>query len=136
MHRTKLVCLSLLLSIAAARADILPEPDHGPPTGSAAGLDFAIQSVEVKFPPGYTKTQQVAVLVGCTEGHPNCMLARSRGVIGMEVLAVDGESLRPDKGRVRQILDAFQNESHAPVTLELDARDSNSKPVKIGFAKR
>ena len=135
-HRIKLVCLALMLTASTARADILPEPDRGPPMASAGGLDFAIQSVEVKFPPGYTKTLQVAVLTGCTDGHPNCELARSRNLIGMEVLTVDDQYLRPENGMVRQIVDAFERKSDArTVTLELFSRASNSESIKISFAR-
>ena len=136
-HRIKLVCLALMLAGAAARADILPEPDRGPPMATAGGLDFAIQSVEVKFPPGYTKTLPVVVLTGCTDGHRNCELARSKNLIGMEVLMVDGEDLRPENGRVQQIVDAFERKSAAKtVILELYSRGSGSESIKVSFARR
>ena len=136
-HRIKLVCLALMLAGAAARADILPEPDRGPPMATAGGLDFAIQSVEVKFPPGYTKTLPVVVLTGCTDGHRNCKLARSRNLIGMEVLTVDGEYLRPENGRVQQIVNAFERKSAAKtVILELYSRGSGSESIKVSFARR
>lgn len=135
-HRIKLVCLALMLVGSTAHADILPEPDRGPPMASTAGLDFAVQSVEVKFPPGYTKTLQVAVLTGCTDGHPNCKLARSRNLIGMEVLTVDDEYLRPENGMVQQIVDAFERKSDAKtVTLELYSRASNNESIKVSFAR-
>jgi hypothetical protein len=136
-HRIKLVCLALMLAGAAARADILPEPDRGPPMATVGGLDFAIQSVEVKYPPGYTKTLPVVVLTGCTDGHRNCELARSKNLIGMEVLMVDGEDLRPENGRVQQIVDAFERKSAAKtVTLELYSRGSGSESIKVSFARR
>ena len=136
-HRMKLVCLALMLAASSARGDILPEPDRGPSMAAAGGLDFAIQSVEVKFPPGYTKTLQVAVLVGCTDGHPNCKLARSKNLIGMEVLSVDGEDLQPENGMVRQIVDAFERKSAVrTVTLELFSRGSGSESIKVSFARR
>jgi hypothetical protein len=136
-HRIMLACLALGLAAMPARGDILPEPDHGPPMASAAGLDFAVQSVEVKFPPGYTKTQEVAVLVGCEEGHPNCRLARSKNLIGMEVLSVDDQSLRPEYGIVRQIVDAFTRKSDdRTVTLELYSRAVGGEPIKVSFARR
>ena len=136
-HRTKLVCLALVLAAATARADILPEPDRGPPMATAGGLDFAIQSVEVKFPPGYTKTLPVVVLTGCTDGHPNCKLVRSKNLIGMEVLTVDSEYLRPENGRVQQIVDAFERKSAAEtVALELYSRGSGSESMKVSFARR
>ncbi len=55
----------------------------------------------------------------------------------MEVISVDGQDLRPETGRVRQILDAFANKAAAPtVTLELFSRGSSNPPVKIAFAWR
>jgi len=134
--RFMLVCFAFILTAFTARADIAPEPDRGPLMATAGGLDFAIQFVVVKFPPGYTKTLQVAVLVGCTGGHPNCRLARSKNLIGMEVLTVDGEYLRPENGMVRQIVDAFEHKSDAgTVTLELFSRGSNSESIKVSFAR-
>ena len=136
-HRITLACLAFVLAASTARADIAPEPDRGPPMATAGGLDFAVQSVVVKFPPGYTKTLQVAMLVGCTDGHPNCRLARSKNLIGMEVLSVDGESLQPENGMVRQIVDAFERKSDArAVTLELFSRGSGSESIKVSFARR
>ena len=135
-HRMKLFCLVLLLA-APARADILPPPDQGPPAASAGDLDFAIQSVEVRFPPGYTKSVPVVVLVGCSEGTANCTLARSKNLIGMEVQTVDGDYLRPEIGRIKQIVDAFESQSGAKtVTLELYSRGSDSQSVKVSFAKQ
>ncbi len=132
-HVTKLTVLALVLAAASASADILPEPDAGPPIGSAAGLDFAIQSVSVKMPPGYTKSWPVVVLTGCTEGKPNCTLARSRNLIGAEVEDVNGENLEPSKGRVQQILDAFAHNS--AVVLTLYSRESGATS-KVTFAGR
>ena len=109
--------------------------------GSAGGLDFAIQSIKVQMGPvngpHYSKTAQVTVLVGCTDGHPNCELVKSRHLIGMEVLTVDGQNLRSEKGMVQQIIDAFANQVTAQtVTLELLSRGSQNEPVKIAFARR
>jgi hypothetical protein len=132
----KLVCLALMLATSTARGDIAPEPDRGPPMASAGGLDFAIQSVEVTFPPGYTKTLPVVMLVGCTDGHPNCKLARSKNLIGMEVLTVDDQYLHPEIGMVQQIVDAFEGKSAAKtVTLELYLRGSNGDSIKVFFAR-
>ncbi len=134
-HRIGLLCLTLMLATSIARGDILPTPDRGPPMGSAGGLDFSIQSVEVEMH-GYSKTIQVAVLVGCADERPNCKLARSRNFIGMEVLTVDGQDLQPQKGMVRQILDAFQSKAAAQtVTLELYSRASKGEPIKVSFAR-
>jgi hypothetical protein len=130
-------CCALLLVVAPLRADILPEPDHGPAAASAAGLDFAIQSVSVKFPPGYSKEAQVVVLTDCTDGRPNCKLARSRHLIGMEVVSVDGRDLRPEIGMVQQIINAFATRSGGrTVTLELYSRASGGPSVKVAFEKR
>ncbi len=139
--RIELVCLALMLAIPAARADILPVPDRGPFTGSAGGLDFAVESIEPPPPPvGGPRLSrhplQVVVLVGCADEHPNCKLARSRNLIGMEVLTVDGESLRPEKGMVRQIVDAFARQAATrTVSLELFARNSKNEPIKVAFAR-
>lgn len=68
------------------------------------------------------------MLVGCTEGHANCMLRRSRNLIGLEVITVDGQDLRPEKGMVRQILDS---KAAAPtVALEFNSREANGDPTK------
>jgi hypothetical protein len=129
-----------MLVASNAHADIPPTPDRGPLTGSAGSLNFAIQPVQVEMGPEngphYYKTQQVAVLVGCTDGQPNCILAKSKNLIGMEVATVDGQELRPENGMVRQILDAFANKSAAQtVTIELFSRLPNSKSIKVSFAR-
>lgn len=135
-HGIGLACLALLLAATTAHADILPTPDRGPPTGNAGGLDFAVQSVEVEMH-GYSKMLQVVVLDGCTDGQPNCALARSRNLIGMEVLTVNGRGLQPQNGMVQQIIDAFGNKTAAPtVTLELVSRESKGEPIKVSFARR
>ena len=139
-HRKRLALLALTVMASAARGDILPEPDRGPPMGSAGGLDFVVEWAEVAWQPlngpHYTKRQQVVVLSGCVEGHPNCQMARARNLIGMEVRTVDDASLQPEKGMVRQILDAFARGSRGrTVILELVSRNSNAEPVKVSFAK-
>lgn len=132
-----LSCLAALLAGSAAYADITPVPDRGPPTGSAGGLDFAIQSVQSTFPGGYTKTLQVVVLTGCEDGKPNCTLAHSRNLIGMEVDSVNGVSLQPENGMVQQIIDAFAAKSNAKtVTLELYSRAANSAAIAVAFTRR
>jgi len=135
-----LVCSALLLASALARADLLPEPDRGPPIGSVGGLDFRIEWVDVEMGPAkgphYKKRLQVVVLAGCAEEQPNCQLARDRNLIGMEVQSVDGQHLQPEKGMVRQILDAFTSKVEpASVTLELYSRATNTGPFKIGFSR-
>ncbi len=135
-HWLSLGCLALLLALSPARGDILPEPDHGPPMGSAGGLDFAVQSVRVEMH-GYSKTLQVAVLVGCTDGEPNCKLARSKNLVGAEVRSVDGADLRPEKGMVRQIIDAFGRKDAArTVAVELYLRGAGNEPVTVSFARQ
>lgn len=134
--RIGLICLALALAASGARGDILPPPDRGPPTGSAAGLDFAIEPVTVEMH-GYTKTWPAVFLVGCEEGRDNCRLARSRSLIGMEVILVDGQGLRPEYGMVRQILDAFADKAAGRrVKLELVSRAPDAKPVEASFARR
>ena len=138
--RIELACLAFLLVVPTAYADILPTPDRGPPSGSAGGLNFAVQWVEFEMGPingpRYSKSAQVVVLVGCVDGQPNCQLARAKNLIGMEVSTVDGKDLQPEKGMVRQIVDAFKRQAAAPtVTLELYSRPTNKGPIKVDFAR-
>ena len=121
---------ALLLAMAVARADIAPTPDAGPFSLSVAGLEFQIQPVVVKYPPGYTKTFQVAVLTGCQAGHRNCTLARRKNLIGMEVNSVNGASLRPEEGQLHQIGEAFKKGDAA---LELYRRQGGIT-VTVSFA--
>ena len=129
------------LIVSIAWADIAPTPDRGPPLGDAGGLSFRIQSVQVEFVPvngpHYQKTEQVVVLTDCAAGTPNCALAKQKALVGMEVSAVDGAELRPEKGMVAQILAAFAD-SKAPATIALTlyARAADSKPVDVKFARR
>jgi hypothetical protein len=149
-HRIRLVFL-VVLTATTARADMLPTPDRGPHSGSAGGLDFSIHSVSVQMRPtqflgshdsrgiriipGYSKTVEVVVLDGCTDGRPNCTLAQSKNLIGMEVETVDGKYLRPETGMVRQILDAFANKkAGATVPFELYARASR-EAHDVSFAR-
>ncbi len=140
-HQIGTIGLALMLAAAPASADILPTPDAGPPMGSAGGLDFAIQSVQLEMGPvngpHYYKTHQIAVLTGCTDGKPNCALAKSKKLIGMEVISVDGQNLRLETGMVRQIMDAFANQAAGrTVSLELFRRGSNNQSVKVSFTRR
>lgn len=134
-HRLKLLCLALLLA-SPALADIAPPPDQGPPSASVAGLDFAMQTGQVRMPPGYYKTFPIVVLVGCMEGTANCTLAHAKNLIGMEVGTVNGAYLRPEIGRIKQIVDAFTRKSDAKtVTLELYSPAPDIEPFKVSFAK-
>ncbi|MGO4871984.1 MAG: hypothetical protein ACLPGW_15475 [Roseiarcus sp.] len=140
-RRIELACFALMLAVSTARGDILPTPDRGPPMGDAGGLSFAVQWVQVQFGPvngpHYQKNEQVVVLTGCVDGQANCSLAKSRNLIGMEVDSVDGESLRPEVGMVRQIMDAFADKAAAPkIALELYSRAANGEPIKVDFARR
>ena len=101
-------------------------------TLSVAGLTFAIQPVRVKYPPGYTKTFQVAVLTGCVARHPNCKLAKAKNLIGMEVASVNGATLDPAQGRLRQIGEAFR---HGDVSVELYRRDG-ADTATVTFSHR
>ena len=127
--------------VSAALADIAPTPDRGPPSGDVGGLIFMVQSVQVAFGPAngphYYKTEQVVVLTGCAEQTPNCALAKKKNLVGMEVSAVDGAELMPEKGMVRQILAAFAD-SKAPATIALTfyARAADSPAVEVTFARR
>jgi hypothetical protein len=139
--RIELACLALMLAASTARGDILPTPDRGPPLGEAGGLSFEVRWVEVEFGPlngpHYQKTLQVVVLAGCDDGRPNCALARSKNVIGMEVGSVDGAGLRPERGMVRQIMDAFADKAAPPtIALELYSRAANSEAIEVAFARR
>jgi len=93
-RRIEMACLALTLAVSTALGDILPTPDRGPPIGEAGGLSFEVRWVEVQFGPvngpHYQKSRQVVVLVGCDDGHPNCALAKSKNLLGMEVGSVDG----------------------------------------------
>ncbi len=140
-RRIELACLALVMAVATAGADILPTPDRGPPMGDAGGLSFAVQSVEVEMGPAngpkYKKNLQVVVLTGCVDGQANCTLAKSKNLIGMEVGSVDGKSLSPAVGLVRQIMDAFADKAApATITLELYSAGANSPAVKVDFARR
>jgi hypothetical protein len=109
--------------------------------GDAGGLSFMVQSVQVEFGPAngphYSKTEQVVVLTDCADQTPNCALARAKGVVGMEVSAVDGAELRPENGMVGQILDAFaDSKAPAKVTLTFYARAADAQPVEVKFARR
>jgi hypothetical protein len=127
--------------VSTALADIAPTPDRGPPSGDAGGLSFMVQSVQVAFGPAngphYSKTEQVVVLTGCAEGTPNCALAKKKNLVGMEVSAVDGAELMPEKGMVSQILAAFADaKAPATIALTLYGRAADSKPVEVKFARR
>jgi hypothetical protein len=129
------------LVVSAALADIAPTPDRGPPMGEAGGLSFTVQSVQVAFGPAngphYYKTEQVVVLAGCADGTPNCALAKTKNLVGMEVSAVDGAELMPAKGMVAQILAAFADaKAPATIALTLYGRAADSKPVAVKFARR
>ena len=129
------------LVVSAALADIAPTPDRGPPMGDAGGLTFMVQSVEVEMGPAngphYSKTEQVVVLTGCAAGTPNCALAKTKNLVGMEVSAVDGAELRPEKGMVAQILAAFADpKAPATIALTLYGRAADSQPVEVAFARR
>ena len=129
------------LVVSAALADIAPTPDRGPPMGDAGGLTFMVQSVEVEMGPAngphYSKTEQVVVLTGCAAGTPNCALAKTKNLVGMEVSAVDGAELMPAKGMVAQILAAFADaKAPATIALTLYGRAADSKPVAVKFARR
>ena len=129
------------LLVSVALADIAPTPDRGPPMGDAGGLSFMVQSVQVEFGPAngphYNKTEQVVALTGCAEGTPNCALAKTKNLIGMEVSAVDGAELMPEKGMVAQILAAFADlKAPATIALTLYGRAADSKPVEVKFARR
>ena len=135
-HQIKLLCLALLLA-APALADIAPPPDQGPPSASVAGLDFAMQTGRARMPPGYYKTFPIIVLVGCTEGTANCTLAHSNNVIGMEVDTVDGDYLRPEVGRITQIVNTFKSKPGAKtVALKFSPKGSGGQTVTVSFAKQ
>jgi hypothetical protein len=140
-RRIELACLALMLAVSTARGDILPTPDRGPPIGEAGGLSFEVRWVEFQMGPvngpHYQKRGQVVVLVGCANGQANCALARSKNLIGLEVGSVDGKTLRPERGMVRQIIDAFADKAAAPtIALELYSRAADSEPITVAFARR
>jgi hypothetical protein len=132
-----LICLLLLLVVPTARGDIPPPVDVGPRAGSAGGLNFAIHSVGVMMPRGFERHFDVVVLVGCIEGKPNCVLAQSRNLIGMEVNSVDNQELQPRLGQVQQVIDAFTRKADATtITLELYSRETNQQPIRVIFTRQ
>lgn len=133
----RILYLALALAAAgAARADLLPTPDHGPPVGDAGGLTFSVEWVAIKMPPGYTKNEQVVRLTGCTEGRDNCTLAHAKNLIGMEVQEVDGHGLSPERGMVKEIQDAFARKDGGPrVTLTLYGREQDSPALEVSFKR-
>jgi hypothetical protein len=130
-RRNVLACLALAATVCAARADLAPPPVQFV-TIAAGGLNFQIILRD------YTHAvRRVAELVGCVDGHPNCALARSRGLIGMKVRGVDGESFLDKPGVAEQILDAF-NRAGAPASIELDfePKAAGGAPLMVEFARR
>ncbi len=128
-RRIEWACLALMLAVSTARGDSAPsfEDLYGPPIGDAGGLMFEL---DLDGPLAVT-------LGGCVDGQPNCALARSRNLLGMEVVAVDGVELRPEGGFVRQIMRAFADEAAGPtITLELRSRTANGEPIHVDFARR
>jgi len=128
------LAFAALLIAAPAIADIPPIPDAGPTTLAVAGLDFTIQPVTVRYPPGYSKTFQTAVLTGCAEHHPNCRLAQAKNLIGMEVDSLNGEALNPRPGRLAMIREAFQHAT-GDVTIAFFRRGGGEK-LTVAFARR
>ena len=129
------------LVVSAALADIAPTPDRGPPAGDAGGLSFTVQPVQVEFGPAngphYYKTEQVVVLTGCADPTPNCKLAKTKNLVGMEVSAVDGMGLRAGKGhgradprRLRRSQSAGDDRADALWAA------ADSQPVEVKFARR
>ena len=77
------------------------------------------------------------MLTGCADGTPNCALAKTKNLVGMEVAAVDGAELMPAKGMVAQILAAFADpKAPATIALTLYGRAADSQPVEVAFARR
>lgn len=116
-------------------------PARGPLAADAGGLSFVVHSVQVAFGPAngphYQKTEQVVVLTGCADPTPNCKLAKTKNLVGMEVSAVDGMGLAPEKGMVAQILAAFADpKAPATIALTLYGRAADSQPVEVKFARR
>ena len=135
--RFMLVCFVFILTAFTARADEAPIPDHGPPMATVAGLEFAVQSVWLQSSNWmqHSHSLQVVVLTGCTDGHPNCRLAKSKNLIGMEVDSVDDAELQTEHGMVQQFIDAFANKTgKQTVTLELFSRapDGEYRDIKTG----
>jgi len=136
-HWAGMVCIVSMVAAPSARADMMPARDRGPPSGSAGGLHFSIQPAREKMPTGYYKSVSVVILDGCTTGQPNCILARSKNLVGMEVESVDGQYLRPENGMVREILDAFASKAGpATVTLALRSAAPDSGTIQVAFARR
>jgi hypothetical protein len=83
----RLVFAGLILSVfssAVARADVLPPPTY------VAGLWFYAHS---RFNPmTHSVTVSPVMLKSCQPDHPNCTAANAAGVIGAEVVSVDGKA--------------------------------------------
>jgi hypothetical protein len=99
---------------------------------SAGGLYFLI----IRRGP-VAPAHPTAQLIGCIEGHPNCALARARGVIGERLIGCDGVGFHSDEDLKEQILDAFARE-RAPATIELDFEPAGAggEANKVVFARR
>ncbi len=127
-RRIGLACLALMLAVSTARGDSAPPIPPPPMRGAAGGLIF-----ETRYESGWL----VVILVGCDDGRPNCALARSKHLLGMEVLAVDGEELWPEEEMVSRIMAASADAAAAPtITLELTSHAANSAPIQAVFARR
>jgi hypothetical protein len=116
-------------------------PCRGLPIADGGGPTFSVQSVQLALGPAngphYSKTEQVVVRTDCAAETPNCAPARAKNLVGMEVVSVDGVGLAPEKGMVRQILNAFANaKAPATVALILYGHAADSQPVEVAFRGR
>jgi hypothetical protein len=124
----RLVLLGLALALApAALASPLELINV-----SVGGLHFLIIRRGTVAP-----AHPTAQLIGCVEGHPNCALARARGLFGERLTGVDGVGFRADADLKEQILAAFRREG-APATIELDFEPAGAggEPNRAAFARR
>ncbi|MGD1038694.1 MAG: hypothetical protein ABR878_16290 [Roseiarcus sp.] len=130
-RRNGIAGLALTLAVCAARADSPPPPVLFVGV-AAAGLNFETIVRDFSRP-----VRPVAELVGCVDGRPNCALARSKKLIGMEVQGIDGQNFRDDLNVAEQIIGAFHREG-AAATIELDFQSnaSTGEPVRVEFSRR
>ncbi|MGD0187457.1 MAG: hypothetical protein ABSC25_19705 [Roseiarcus sp.] len=130
-RRNVFACLALASMVCAAHADLAPPPLQLVHV-DAGGLSFQIVLRDYSGP-----VRPAAELIGCVDGHPNCALARSRGLIGKALRGIDGQAFRASKEVPGKILEAFQR-AGAPASIELDFEPDTAggEPLRVEFSRR
>jgi hypothetical protein len=99
---------------------------------STGGLHFLIIRRDAAAP-----AHPTAQLIGCVEGHPNCALARARGLLGERLTGLDGVGFRSDADLKEQILTAFRREGgSARIELDFEPAGAGGEPNRVVFARR